>query len=94
MVIRPTGPGAARVVSQWRFSWEELAPTVAPEVAERLRRQYAGAELERKLERNQIISLDGYLALDPNGKVATVTITGLESLTPPTIPYHSLQATA
>jgi hypothetical protein len=65
-------------VRDWRFSWEELAPTVAPEVAERLRRQYAGAELEGKLERNQIISLDGYLAVDPDGKVATVTITGLK----------------
>jgi len=78
LVVRPTGPGAARVVRDWRFSWEELAPTVAPEVAERLRRHYAGTELERQLERNQIISLDGYLAVDPNGKVATVTITGLK----------------
>jgi hypothetical protein len=78
LVVRPTGPGAARVVRDWRFSWEELAPTVAPEVAEGLRRQYAGTELERELERNQIISLDGYLALDPNGKVATITITGLK----------------
>lgn len=78
LVVRPAGPGAARVVRDWRFSWEELAPTVAPEVAERLRRQYAGAELERRLERNQIISVDGYLAVDPNSKVATVTITGLK----------------
>ncbi len=82
LVVRPTGPGAARAVRDWRFSWEELAPTVAPEVAERLRRQYAGAELEGKAERNQIISLDGYLAVDPDGKVATVTITGLKR------PFH------
>lgn len=78
LVVRPTGIGTARVVRQWRFSWEELAPTVAPEVAERLRRQYAGAALERELEREQIISLHGYLAIDPNGKVATITITGLK----------------
>ena len=77
LVVRPSGPGAARVEG-WHLSWEELAPTVAPEVAEKLKRQYAGAELERKLERNQIISLDGYLTVDPNGKVATITITGLK----------------
>ena len=65
-------------MKDWHFSWEELAPTVAPEVAEKLKRQYAGAALERELERNQIISLDGYLAVDPDGKVATVTITGLK----------------
>lgn len=78
LVARPTEPGAARVVRQWHFSWEELAPTVAPEVTERLRREYAAAELERRLERNQIISLDGYLAVDPNSKTATVTINGLK----------------
>ena len=78
LIVRPAGPGAARVVRDWRFPWEELAPTVAPEVAERLRQQYAGAELEKRLERNQIISVHGYLTVDPNGKVATVTITGLK----------------
>lgn len=78
LVVRPTGAGPARVVKEWRFSWEELAPTVAPEVAEKLKRQYAGAALERELEREQIVSLDGNLAVDPNGKVGTVTITGLK----------------
>lgn len=78
LVVRPTGPGAARVVKDWHFSWEELAPTVAPDVAERLKRQYAGAALERELEREQIVSLHGYLTVDPIGKVATITITGLK----------------
>jgi hypothetical protein len=78
LVVRPSAPGAARLVRDWRFSWEEVAPIVAPDVAERLRRQYAGAELERRLERNQIISLHGYVAVDASGKVATVTITGLK----------------
>jgi hypothetical protein len=78
LVLRPSAPGAARALRQWRFSWEELAPTVAPQVAESLRRRYTGAELEKELERAKAIYVHGYLKVDQESKVATIAITGLK----------------
>lgn len=77
LVVRPTATDRGRLVRQWSFPREEVARTVPSGLAEKLRAEYAGAELEKRLEQQKGLYVHGFLRFDEQSKTATVTITGL-----------------
>ena len=77
LLVRPNPAGRGRLIKQWSFPREELGRTVPPALERNLRARYSGAELEKELETSKGIHVEGFLSLDEQSKMATITITGL-----------------
>jgi hypothetical protein len=77
LVVRPASTGRGHLVRQWGFPRKEVARTVPSGVAEKLRAEYSGAELEKELEQQKDLYVHGFLSFDERSSTATVTITGL-----------------
>jgi len=83
LVLRPSNSARGRIVKHWRFPPEELALTgspIDPTIFKRSTRTKADLETilhpaEGSLRQHYV---DGYLDVDPSGKTATVTVTGLK----------------
>ena len=77
LLVRPAQEARARLVRQWHVPPEDVALLLDPAVEAKLRHMFPPGEVERKLEQNKTMRVEGRLAVDPAGTVATVSVLGL-----------------